>query len=67
MDPLNKYIIQYRMAVAADARRDVFEDSLNENNGMQNQIASSLSRLLLQLAMSLLMTCEPAWHSLYPI
>ena len=25
------------MAVAANARRDVFEDSLNENNGMHSQ------------------------------
>ena len=26
----------YRMAVAANARKDVFEDSLSENNGMQS-------------------------------
>ena len=26
----------YRMAVAANDRRDVFEDSLSENNGMQS-------------------------------
>ena len=28
-------------------------------------LASTLSRLLLQLAMSSLMTCESAWHSLF--